>query len=526
VRRVPAVTATSLAVMVGLVAVLTAIAAPRLAARLQPVVTPTATTGPATEEFARRLRRTALAWLVVGPLFTAYGYRLHDAWATIRAGESPSRRRSSLAVPIAALVAATCLVPHTRTGDEPSYLAVAQALARHGTTSVANPSLDYHRSPASPQGENRPIHSVGMSVLLAVPDLLLGDVGVHLASALVAVSLAYTLWRLLVVGPGASAGFLTVVVLTATFPMLTYGALALPEEAGALGFAVLYIETVRQRRPRLGSALAIAALPWLHVRFLPGAVWLLLVGFLAVRSRRRAVAMLVGPFAASVLAMTLLHLRWYGSASPFAMWGAGQVLTRYMNLLPGSLGLLVDEQYGLLAWAPLFLLMPLGLLALWRRSRGETLALGVLAAVTVGPALLLVWYGGWSPGGRFLVPLLAPLAVLAALGLEAALQGRRADRVLAGAILAAQFAIGAVCALLPDKVYGTMPEPARNYFLDLAQRLTHLDSRWILPAVAADGNRWPSVLHAAVLVAAWLAASALWWRRLDRHAMSQRVERS
>jgi len=473
--------------------------------------------------YAGRLHTALLAWSVVLPLLAVCWWGIARCWGTL--GASGSARPWRMVAPVLAVAASALLVPRYRTGDEPAYLLMADSLVTRGTFSSETAREEVHRSQVSRPEENRSVHGVGLSMILALPVRVLGNPGAAATTLAIAIACLVMVRRNVAETVGTEVADLVAGSVAVSFPLLTFAPLALPELAGALGFAVVLSQVLHRREVTLASAASVVALPWFHVRFLPGVAWLVLVGLVRVRSRRSAVSLLVVPLVASLVVMGFAHQRWFGSPWPSAMWAGRKGLIDLSRVLPGAVGLMVDQQYGLLVWAPLFLLITLGSARLWRRSPGEACVFAILAAVTVGPALLAVWYGGWSPAGRYLVPLLAPLAVLAALGLEAALQGQRADRVLAGAILAAQLGIGAICALLPDKVYGTMPEPARNYFLDLAQRLTHLDSRWILPAVAADGNRWPSVVHAAVLVATWLAASALWWGRLDRHAKGPRAER-
>jgi hypothetical protein len=464
--------------------------------------------------YADRLHTALLAWAVVVPLLVVAWYVLAQCCRGVTDGSRFAAQRWRILAPALALVASASLVPRYRTGDEPAYLLMANSLATRGTYASASPSSELHSSAVSRPGEYRSVHNVGLSTVLAVPYRLLGDGGAEATMVFIAVGCLFALRRLLAEVTEPPTATLVAGVLAVSFPLLTFAPLVLPELTGALGLAVLYRDIVRRRKATLAGALFVAGLPWFHVRFLPGVAWLVLLGLVAVRPRRSALVRLAAPLAATIVLMAIANLRWFGSPWPSAMWAGRPHLVEFGRLVPGAIGVFVDQQYGLLVWAPLFLLVPLGLVELWRRSRFEVLALAVLTVLTVGPALLAVWYGGWSPGGRYLVPLLGPLAMLAAVGVETALGGRRADRLIVGWIITAQVGIGAICALLPDKVYGTMPEPARNYFLDLASRLTHVDIRWVLPSLAAEPGRWPPIVFGAVLVAAWLALSAGWWRRL------------
>lgn len=93
------------------------------------------------------------------------------------------------------------------------------------------------------------------------------------------------------------------------------------------------------------------------------------------------------------------------------------------TFVQGLYGLLISPGKGLIAYAPLTLLAPLGALALWRHRRAVVALLGALALIVlvVHANILIRWLGGWSWGPRFLMPAL-PLIVLLVAPL---LDGRR-----------------------------------------------------------------------------------------------------
>ncbi len=105
------------------------------------------------------------------------------------------------------------------------------------------------------------------------------------------------------------------------------------------------------------------------------------------------------------------------------------------SLLDGLYGLLLSPGKGLLEYAPVTLLAPLGAVLLWARRRAETaLLLGVIGIDTVAHANVLIrWLGGWSWGPRFLIPVV-PLVLLllvpllrSGIGARAGLVGNRAS---------------------------------------------------------------------------------------------------
>jgi hypothetical protein len=108
-------------------------------------------------------------------------------------------------------------------------------------------------------------------------------------------------------------------------------------------------------------------------------------------------------------------------------------------------GWLFDQEHGLLPYAPIYLLVPAGWLALRRRDRALgadiTIIVGAYVAVMTMPFLNPHgWRGGWTPAARFLVPVAPFLAILA----FAAVAHMRRLPVVVLAIVAVQVCLDAV----------------------------------------------------------------------------------
>ena len=282
-------------------------------------------------------------------------------------------------------------------------------------------------------------HSVGVPILL-LPAMRLGGHGAATAVMIaVAASLAAQTWLLArdaLARPSLSSAarrsarwgmWLAWVAVALTPPLLFYAPLFYPEVGGALlgvcaARAVLAYVRGTSGRPLLVVGLACGLLPWLHLRYAPiafafGAITLAAVVERWRRGRARPLdaCMVCLPAAAAGVALLALNWMLFGGVPPVDEYGA----VGLGRFVVGAPGLFLDRQFGLLPYAPVYALAPLGAAPLWRRARWD-------AAATLLPFLLYAsfvacfsyWYGAFSPPARMLVPVLpllvAPLAVLLA----------------------------------------------------------------------------------------------------------------
>lgn len=229
-----------------------------------------------------------------------------------------------------------------------------------------------------------------------------------------------------------------------TVPLFAYAFLIFPELPAALlalyAFRRIRVGTNNWLQVALVGA-CIAFLPWLHYRFAPISIGLLL--YLGYRAfKERGARWLVKPavvFGQSAVSAGLLLLYFYdryGQPYPNPADHAG--ISDVAGTLRGAAGIFLDQQWGLFVAAPVFILAIVGLILMgWeRKGRGDLFWLGVVSL----PYFLIIanyaqWWGEWCPPARYFAPVLPLLALPFAFALQ------RAGRALYMGLLAVLLAL-------------------------------------------------------------------------------------
>ena len=376
-------------------------------------------------------------------------------------------------------------------GDEPHYLAIAHSIAFDGDLDLsnnygANESLigggvlrpEAHVRPGV-NGVARPVHDVGMPlafapyIRVAVPlthaltrtipatvmrrarlnDALLYR---HLLSfamiALAAVLAGWLFDALLEMGSTTRAAFGGTLLVMLSPPILIFSVLFFTELVSALlTFFVFHQVVIRKNDGADGirrwtlTGLATGFLFLVHARNIGLVVPLALLALVRLRSERRgrARAAYAVSLATMVAVRTLVNYRFWGEwvTNPHARlnsWpGFGNVIAESATRL---FGLLVDQEFGLLPYAPIYLIAVAGAAVLYRTRRDVLIALALVVAFYVGTIMCPItnvhgWTGGWNPAGRFLTPVLPLVALLVVMGM------RELPRALMIAAIVLQLAI-------------------------------------------------------------------------------------
>ena len=402
-------------------------------------------------------------------------------------------RRSLQAIVVLVLWGLITHGTHAGTGDEPHYLAIAHSIAFDGDLDVANnyganePLVgggvlqpEAHVRPGS-GGVARPVHDIGLPgvfapfVRLAVPlthaltrivpestmrrarlnpSVLYRHI-LSLAMIALAAILAGLLFDALVtLGASAGAALGTAALLMLSPPLLIFSVLFFTELLSALVcFAIFSGICLRESRGTarwwwLGCATGFLFL--LHARNVGLVIPLTALALHALHGlrdplrRREAVAFVSGTALLVAVRVAVNYVFWGAFLSgPHARpgewpgWGSliGEMATRLA-------GLLVDQEFGILIYAPMYALVIWGAVSLVRAKRDLAFSIFLVVGVYVGLLICPLtnahgWAGGWNPAARFLTPITPLLGVCVFAGL------RTAPRAIAVSVVTLQVAVSA-----------------------------------------------------------------------------------
>jgi hypothetical protein len=316
------------------------------------------------------------------------------------------------------------------TGDEPEYLLMAQSLWRDRDLVVADnwereewreytAGMPLPDGPLGMDDRPRPARPPGLPLAIAPVYALGGRAGATVFLALIATLAMLLSVALARLATGNLEARSVAAVAALGPPLLYYSFNVYPEGLSALALAAsLWLLLSRPGAGQAGlAALAASLLPWLHTRMAPAAAALGLVALM--RLRGRSLAVFLGVATSMAAAFFGYHWLVFGDPSPLVLYG-GRLPRHVRDATPlaAAFGLWLDRSFGLLPYAPVFLLALAGIPALLRRGRAALPWLLVAVGV-IGPLLSWrLWFGGYCPPARFLVPLVPVLAVLTAVRLE------------------------------------------------------------------------------------------------------------
>jgi hypothetical protein len=424
-------------------------------------------------------------------------------------------------------------------GDEPHYLVITQSLLYDGDIKIENNHARRDYAPYFPDtlrphymgirgtdGEIYSIHAPGLSAIVAPAFAVGGYRAVVIFLIGIAAAGTALLWRLswLVSGDAGAAWFGTLAVACST-PIAFHSFAVFPDlPAAVLTLAGVWalIRAGARAQSWLLHGVALALLPWLHSR-LAAVSGLLGLMILLRMPRSRTGVRTAGMFLAIPIVSAALWF-WsfyaiYGTPNPEAPYGTFARTQASLAFIPdGLLGVLFDQQFGLLLYAPVFLVAFAGAVAALRGpARRLTIELAILSVpYMMNVTYLRMWWGGWSAPVRLSVPLLMIGGIFAAVAWR-----EMKERGTRAAAVAALLVTAYTTLALAIVQRGRLAFNVRDGYSLWLQWLTPLaDLPRGFPSFFR-GSAAELVLHAGI----WLALLVLAWLTLRRLARSRLQDR-
>ena len=444
-------------------------------------------------------------------------------------------------------------------GDEPHYLIITQSLLSDGDLKIENNHARRDYAPyfagtlrpdymvRGKDGEIYSIHAPGLPALIAPVFAVGGYRAVVLFLIVFSAAGVGLLWKLAYTASGdAGAAWFGACATSCATPVAFHAFAIYPDSAawvlaltGVLALMRLDARTEAGGRGSGGAGwvwmlhgAGLALLPWIHSRF----AWLaacfgsfILWRLFRARDLRAAAWFLAIPIVSGAAWFWSFYAI-YGTFDPQAPYGTfARTQSAWAFVPDGLLGVLFDQQFGLLLYAPVFFVVLGGWLAALR-ERSATRRLAIELFILALPYMISVtylrmWWGGWSVPVRLSVPVLMLGGIFAAVAWR-----QMTERGTRAAAMAALLVTAFTTVTLAFVQRGRLAYNVRD---GVSLWLEWLSPLADLPRGFPSFFRGPAsslVLHAAVWVVAlglaWLALRSLghdWLRGRARLASATGV---
>jgi hypothetical protein len=307
------------------------------------------------------------------------------------------------------------------TGDAPHYIMISDSLAYDHDVDLANNFRNgdwrnfYDRDLAPqdpPQADGRQIseHKPGLPLVIAPGYYFLGFSGVRWILALLAAAGSGVFFLLcLRLGLSRTQALWGWLIFSFSAPWLCQSQIALSELPGGL-MLLCVLAAWRGALPRMAAPLACAALAWLNVRFFPVAAFLALIDAVELRREGRGWIRALLPLLVTGASLGLAlyyNLLEFGHLSPAQAYAQKQMsigtMIQPLMIFRYASGLMIDQEYGWLPYAPIYALAFFGLWALWRRDRPLFWMSLLPSLLYLGPVACFPWWPSAMAPNRYVV---------------------------------------------------------------------------------------------------------------------------
>jgi hypothetical protein len=359
-------------------------------------------------------------------------------------------------------------------GDEPHYLIISESILRDGDLSLVNNYASksyqkdgYFRADLEPHltsgrgGRLVPWHPVFLSLVILPGFALAGYHGAGVTMILFMSLSALFVFLILKRFASERQSALVTLFFFFTYPVLAYSFRIYPEVVTVFLLSLGIWACIRFRESGKTAYLLLAGVcaalfPLLHSKFILLTLGVALLAVLVARDRIRQFFYFLAPVAVALVVLVLWTYYLYGPNIVRGLTMTGEA-GRFFGKTSfwGIFGLYIDRVWGLLPYAPLYLLFLAGVPLPRERSDFKKWWVFIPATVLVYTLVMgsfKEWHGGASPVPRYLIPLVPLLVMCAALAFFNA--KRLYTRVVIAVLALFQLALTVFTMIYPVATYG------------------------------------------------------------------------
>ena len=359
-------------------------------------------------------------------------------------------------------------------GDEPHYILVTESILRDGDLSLANNYAaknyqkdGYFRAELQPHlttgkgGRRAPWHPVFLSLVILPGFALAGYRGAGVTMVLFMSLSALFVFLILKRFAGERKSALVTLFFFFTYPVLAYSFRIYPEVVTVFLLSLGIWACIRYKESERTSCLVLAGstaalFPLLHPKFIVLTFAVALLAFLVARDRLRKLLYFFAPVGVALVLLALWTYYLYGPNIVRGLTMTGEAGRFFGKGSPwGVFGLYIDRVWGLLPYAPLYLLLFCGMPLLHDRRDFKKWWVFIPSTVLVYTLVMgsfKEWHGGASPVPRYLIPLVPLFVMCAALAIFNA--KRLSARVVIAVLALFQLVLTVFTMIYPVATYG------------------------------------------------------------------------
>jgi hypothetical protein len=423
--------------------------------------------------FLKDISQSLLVVSILGFLYLQFHFLSHSKTKAAPISSKLSRTKTAflcfaLSGIVYSLAASSVLfTPYPITGDEPHYLLITKSLLSDGDINLWNnfENKDYlefypgrfdSHTKTGKRGARHQYsrHMPGFSALILPAYALGAKIGKTREARILAVRLFLSLLAAAMSGmfflfcetllKKRVVSLIVWAVFSFSTPVLFFSYQIYPELAASLiSISVVFVALLESKHKPFNLVLAgigVGILPWLGLKYLAisfGCGLLFLISFL--RQKQKIGKYIYFSLPIFVSAVFFLVYLWflYGKLSLIEVYRGTTVegvvtFNAFFHRDPVEfarcwVGYLFDQRVGLFAYSPIFMLFLPGVILWFRNRRKEVMALLIPLLLYWALCSLSHYWGGYSPPGRTLLPVLWIFGVF--MGAALALSGRKKSRI-------------------------------------------------------------------------------------------------